>query len=58
MDINDFFYRFSIEDAGYSIWIIGAYIGICIDVLFLGGTPQNINQTNSKLKAFYRFLIV
>jgi hypothetical protein len=24
----------------------------------MGGTPQNINQTNSKMKAIYRFLIV
>jgi hypothetical protein len=37
--------------------VIGAYAGIIIDVYFLGGTPQTINQTNSPMKYLGRLLI-
>ena len=38
--------------------ILGAYFGIIIDVIFLGGTPQHINYTKSRLKALGRLGIV
>lgn len=42
---------------GQSLMIVGAYMGVCIDVLYLGGTPQNINRTNSRIKALGRVAI-
>ena len=38
--------------------VVGAYYGICIDAIFLGGTPQNINLTHSRFKLICRFMII
>jgi hypothetical protein len=43
--LNDMFYRNVFIKSGEIASIIGAYFGICLDVIFLNGTPQNINLT-------------
>ena len=38
--------------------IVGAYYGIVLDAIFLGGTPQRINVTGSRWKFLLRFIVV
>lgn len=52
------FFRHMIIWEGRNIMTIGAYIGICLDVLYLGGTNQNTNKKNSAFKAIIRILIL
>ena len=56
--LNDMWYRKQFIYSGQFTSVIGAYFGICIDIIFLGGSPQNTNITHSRLKLFARFLIV
>lgn len=55
--LNDMWYRDMIIISGQMWGLIGAYYGICFDVVFLGGTPQNINVTHSRCKILGRFAI-
>ena len=52
------FYRDLLIDISDILSIFGAYLGICLDAVYLGGTPQNFNVSNSKCKALGRFLLV
>ena len=55
------FFRRSFEDVGTNSGLIGAYFGICFDIMYCGSTPQNIYQNVKKhkyTKALARFLIV
>ena len=52
------FYRFVFIQSGAVSAIIGAYFGICLDAVYLGGSPQQINYTKSPLKAVGRFFLV
>lgn len=38
--------------------VVGAYYGIVIDSIFLGGTQQRINITGSRLKFIGRYIVV
>jgi hypothetical protein len=51
-------YRDLLIDLSDVICIFGAYLGICIDAIYFGGTPQNINVTNSKIKVLGRLIVV
>ena len=55
--LNDMYFRKAFIQTGEFSSIVGAYFGICMDTIYLGGTPQRINVTNSKLKALGRFII-
>ena len=53
--------RRSYEDVGTNSGLIGAYFGICFDIMYCGSTPQNIYQNVKKhkyTKALARFLVV
>ena len=52
------FYRYVFIQSGSVSAVIGAYFGICLDAIYLGGSPQNINYTKSPLKAIGRFALV
>jgi len=51
------FYRDLLMDLSDVTSVFGAYLGICLDAVYLGGTPQNINVSNSKVKASGRFIV-
>ena len=55
--INSMFFRKNMIDSSAIFSIVGAYFGIILDVLYLGGTPQGINITKSPLNFFGRFVI-
>ena len=38
--LNDMFYRRVYVKFGQITAVLGAYCGICLDVIYLGGTPQ------------------
>ena len=52
------FYRRIAVKYGQITALLGAYIGICLDVMYLGGTAQDINRTGSKCKVILRFIVV
>ena len=56
--LNDMFYRYVFVQSGSVSAVIGAYFGICLDAIYLGGSPQDINYTKSPLKAIGRFVLV
>ena len=39
LDLNEILAKNRILSLGQSLMIVGAYVGVCIDVLYLGGTP-------------------
>lgn len=44
--------------SGEMLGIVGAYYGIVLDAIFLGGTPQRINVTGSRKNFLLRFGVV
>ena len=58
LDSDNLLYRLSYHRAGQLSFCFGAYIGVCIDVIYLNGTIQKINVTKSFKKAFLRIIIV
>lgn len=51
------FYRAEFLALG-KVWsLLGAYIGICFDVIYYGGTPPTVNKTGSIGKAFLRIAV-
>lgn len=55
---NSILYREDFNIWGKSSSLIGAYIGVCVDAIYLGGTPQNINKTGSLFKAVMRVILL
>lgn len=55
--LNEMFFKKIYIETGSISAIVGAYYGIVIDVIFLGGTPQNINLTRSRCKLLARFVL-
>ena len=54
---NQMFYRAEYITIGKCWVVVGAYLGICFDVIFLGGSPPDVNKTGSIKKAFLRMLV-
>ena len=51
-------FRLSYRRSGQIAFCFGAYIGICLDIIYLNGTIQKINVTKNFKKAFVRILLV
>ena len=58
LKITEIFVQGRMLYVSQSLLIVGAYMGVCIDVIYLGGTPQNINRTNSRTKAICRVALL
>ena len=55
LNLNVMFYRRSYYWLGTNSALIGAYYGICFDIMYLGSTPQNI-YSNVKKHKYKKFL--
>ena len=53
--LNDMFYRQTYIQSGEILGLVGAYYGIVLDAIFLGGTSQKINITGHRGKCLARF---
>jgi hypothetical protein len=54
---NQFFYRGEFIELGKAWGLFGAYLGICFDVIYFGGTAPSINRTGKVWKALLRILV-
>ena len=59
LNLNIMWVRYGFIHSSYTLVLIGAYIGISYDNSYLGGTPQDINNTsqNSICKLIIRFIL-
>ena len=51
------FYRAEYIVMGKCWVLVGAYLGICFDVIYLGGSPPDVNKMGSIKKAILRMIV-